>query len=70
MQTWKIGDVRVSTLLDVLSEAPPEVLIPSLTESTVEPYRNWLVPSYLTEDGLLRIAIQSFLVESQGLSGK
>jgi glyoxylase-like metal-dependent hydrolase (beta-lactamase superfamily II) len=66
MQTWNIGGVRVSCLVDVMSDAPPEVLLPSLTEVTVEPYRSWLVPHYLTEGGQLRIAIQSFLIESRG----
>jgi glyoxylase-like metal-dependent hydrolase (beta-lactamase superfamily II) len=66
MAEWKVGDVRISTLLESVAQVPPEVLIPAVTPQSVAPYRSWLEPTYLTPDGFLNIAVQALLVEADG----
>lgn len=66
MESWTIGAVRVTSLLESLQAVPATGVIEAMTPEAVAPHLGWLQPDYVTEDLLVRIAIQSMLVESGG----
>ena len=65
-ETWRIGDVTVTKVVESESWAPlellGEVLLPDMSRAEVEEMQ-WLVPHYV-RDGLLHMGIYSFLVET------
>lgn len=66
METWKIGDVKITSLLEMLQAVPSAALLQAMTPDAVAPHLAWLQPHYVTEDLLVNVAIQSLLVESAG----
>jgi glyoxylase-like metal-dependent hydrolase (beta-lactamase superfamily II) len=66
MEHWTIGEVGISSLLEIELDVPAEMLIAAVTPATVAQHLHWLQPNYLTEDYLMKVAIQSILVESRG----
>lgn len=66
MLEWNIGDVRIRAAVETMLEVPAEAMIDRVSPETVAPYLSWLQPDYLTEDFIMKVAIQSILVESAG----
>ncbi|HVR29229.1 MAG TPA: MBL fold metallo-hydrolase [Thermoanaerobaculia bacterium] len=66
MSGWKIGSVAVTPVIELTLPIPGSFLIPQATPEALAPYREWLLPGYMTEDGLINLTIQAFLVESRG----
>lgn len=64
MQEWKIGDVRVRAAVEVAIPVPAAGLIAELTLESAAEHLGWLQPDYVDEAGNIRLAVQSFLVES------
>lgn len=65
MNTWQVGDVRITSVVEIESPIPGELVIPSATIPAVLAHP-WLVPDFATEDGFLHLRIQLLVVESQG----
>lgn len=66
MQEWKIGDVRVRAAVEVAIPVPAAGLIAGLSLESAAEHLHWLQPDYVDEAGNVRLAVQSFLVESAG----
>jgi glyoxylase-like metal-dependent hydrolase (beta-lactamase superfamily II) len=66
MTGWKIGSVAVTPVIELSLPVPGNFLIPQATPEALLPYADWLRPGYLTEQGLINLTIQAFLVESRG----
>ena len=65
VQSWKIGDVKVTKILE--SEGPsPYPMIPEATPEAVLPMK-WLPPGLLTENGDLILSFHALLVETSEL---
>lgn len=62
----RIGSVQVKVVLELMLEVPAEMMIEKVTPESVAPYLNWLQPNYLTDDYIMRVAVQSFLLEADG----
>ncbi len=63
--TWQIGDVSVTRVEEAITELDATALIPDFTVDMVDQHP-WVVPDYFTADGLLRLSVHSFVVESEG----
>jgi glyoxylase-like metal-dependent hydrolase (beta-lactamase superfamily II) len=67
VQSWKIGAVTVTKIVELSLRISPRFLLPEATPEALEPLRSWLAPRFLGRDGRIVLSIHSFLVESQGL---
>ncbi len=64
---WQIGNVTVTRIIEAeVSGLPPERLSAQLTADRVKQF-DWLIPSYAEEDGLLRLSMHAFVIESRGV---
>lgn len=66
MQTWRVGDVTITSLVETMVEMPLDGFLVGVDTSRLGSHLGWLRPAYLTEDNQLRVAIQALLVESEG----
>lgn len=65
VKSWQVGDVTVTRIIELESARTPEFGYRNLsTEEILE--QAWMRPHFATEDGLLKSAIQAFVLESQG----
>jgi glyoxylase-like metal-dependent hydrolase (beta-lactamase superfamily II) len=60
---WTIGDVTVTKILELEATGGSRFLLPQATEEAVRPI-TWLQPHFADANGRLRLAIQSFIVET------
>ena len=65
MNVWELGDVRITSVVELEAPIPGEAMIPRATAAAVGAHP-WLVPDFATADGLLHLRIQLLVVESQG----
>ncbi len=65
MNTWQVGDVRVTSVVEIEAPIPGELMIPSADVASVQAHP-WLVPDFATADGLVVLRIQLLVVESEG----
>ncbi|NWA28616.1 MBL fold metallo-hydrolase [Pseudomonas gingeri] len=64
-KTWRIGDVTITRVLEFpTSTLPPQVLLKASPEDVLR--HAWLQPEFATPEGLIKINIQAFIIESQG----
>ena len=66
MTGWKIGSATVTPAIELTLPIPATFLLPQATPEALAPYADWLRPGYMTEQGLINLTIQAFLVESRG----
>ena len=66
MSQWKIGDVKLSKIVE--SEGPWEggFVIPNATAENVKKEQDWLYPTFSDENGKIRMSIHALVLESQG----
>lgn len=63
---WQIGEVAVTQIVENESfEFPPEMMFNNLTQARVVQIP-WLRPYYADSDGMLRLSVHAFVVESAG----
>ena len=65
MNSWQIGDVRVTSVVELDAPIPGEFVMPQADAAAVMQHP-WLVPHFATEEGFIRLRIQLLVVESQG----
>jgi glyoxylase-like metal-dependent hydrolase (beta-lactamase superfamily II) len=63
-QSWKIGDVTITRIVESETALPPEGLLPDANASTLEPHRSWLAPSFLDADGNFVLSIHALVIEA------
>ncbi len=66
METWKIGRVKVSRVVEMVLPIPPTMLLPDATPDNLAPMHHWLKPHFLRDDDLVPLSIHTFLIESDG----
>ncbi|HVS64209.1 MAG TPA: MBL fold metallo-hydrolase [Thermoanaerobaculia bacterium] len=67
MDRFQIGDVSITRIVEIETPTNPRWLYAEMTPEAFDPYRSWLEPHFLAEKrGLIQMAIQSFVVESEG----
>ena len=63
MQSWRIGDVTVSKLVELEVTGGSRFLLPQATPEAIQPIA-WLQPHFADENGRLRMSIHSFIVQT------
>lgn len=63
MQSWRIGDVTVSKLVELEMTGGTRFLLPQATPEEIKPIA-WLQPHFADENGKLRMSIHSFIVQT------
>ncbi len=66
MLRWRIGDVRVTRVLEQRAPLPPQGLIPAARPERIAAHRSWLAPHFVSEAGEIVLAIQALVIESRG----
>jgi glyoxylase-like metal-dependent hydrolase (beta-lactamase superfamily II) len=62
--TWKVGDVTITRIPEVMSELLLGELLPAATPESVAPHRSWLEPHFLNADGRFAISIHGLVVDT------
>ncbi len=65
MNQWKIGDVKISRVIESEAVWDGSMLLPNATAENVKKERDWL-STFTSEDGKLKLTIQALVLESQG----
>ena len=65
--TWRVGDVTVTRVEDLVAPLPVGYLVTGLTDAHVDAQRPWVDP-YFTADGDLLLSVHCFVVESSGVT--
>lgn len=63
---WKIGDVTITKVEEVVSPVPLGILFPEATPERLAPHDAWLRPHFLDDEGNMLLSIHAFAVESGG----
>ncbi len=63
--TWKIGDVTVTSVVEIEQHWKFAWLLPDVTDDDIEAI-DWLRPHFVDEKGKLILRIQALVVESRG----
>ncbi|MBV1876969.1 MAG: MBL fold metallo-hydrolase [Pseudomonadales bacterium] len=63
MTTWKIGDIKITRVLDVMENWKPTMLIPEATPQNLEPLYPWLKPHFINPDDTMPLSIHTFVIE-------
>jgi glyoxylase-like metal-dependent hydrolase (beta-lactamase superfamily II) len=66
MDTWKIGNVRVTRVVELEDKWPGTQLLPDATPENLAKEADWLSPAFVDELGNIKLSVHTLLVESQG----
>ncbi len=64
METWKIGDVEITRVVDVVVPLPPTGLVPQAVPEAIADLHGWLCPHFLDGDGNMLLSIHAFAIRS------
>ncbi|HEX2560850.1 MBL fold metallo-hydrolase [Phenylobacterium sp.] len=64
--TWRVGDVRITKVLEHESAFPPQFLLPAADPAELDKI-GWLKPHFLTSKGLMRLSVHALVVETPTL---
>lgn len=65
-RTWKIGDVSISQIVEIVTPAPFAMLFPEVTPERLSPLDGWLRPHFIDAAGNMILSIHAFAIQSQG----
>ena len=63
--SWKIGNVKVTRVIEVDLPTPAGFVLPDAVPENIGKIP-WLAPHFVEPDGMLKMAIQALIIESQG----
>jgi glyoxylase-like metal-dependent hydrolase (beta-lactamase superfamily II) len=64
---WQIGDVTVTKVMELEQPVPVGGLLPDATAEALAPHTAWLKPHFIDDEGMTKLSIHAFVVESSGL---
>lgn len=64
-QTWTVGEVRVTRVVEQIMLLPLSYLLPSVTDEDVAA-QDWLAPDFITDSGLATLSSHSYVLEVDG----
>ena len=65
MLSWQIGEVKITRVVELVSERGNRFVLPMATAEALEPYP-WLKPHFVNADGKLIMSIHALIVETGG----
>ncbi len=66
MKSIQVGDVRITRVVEIETVTNPTFLYPAMVPEAFEPHSEWLRPHFVNEKGQIIMAVQTFIVESEG----
>ena len=68
MLSWQIGDVKVTRVVEMHTDAPHDGPVPFILDATPDALKAmpWLYPDFVTPEGLMKISIHALLVDAPG----
>lgn len=66
LNSWQIGDVKITRWTEYQGQLRPGFLIANIDEDRLEEYANWMKPHFMKDDGQIRISFYIFIIESAG----
>src|SRR5256885_9105819 len=60
---WTVGRVKITKIVEMETVGSPRFVLPLATNEEIQKLP-WLMPSFATEEGRLKMSIHSFLVET------
>lgn len=60
---WKVGAVTITKIVELEGDGGTKFILPQASPDAVREM-DWLIPRYATEEGKLRMSIQSYVVEA------
>ena len=69
MNSWQIGEVKVSCIVETDLPVPYHEKYPFMAAATPSALKEipWLYPNFVTDEGVLKLSIHALLVEAPGL---
>ncbi len=65
MESWKVGDVKIHRVVDLLMDMPATYLIPDANAEALIPLHSWLRPHFLKPDGkTMTVSVHTFVIQS------
>ena len=65
MQTWHIGDARITRIVELEIAGGSRFILPDATRDACRPI-DWMVPHFANERGDLIMSVHALVIESQG----
>ena len=65
MLQWRIGDVTVTSVMEMEAPIPGELILADASPEAIAPH-GWLRPHFADDEGNIILRIQAFVVESRG----
>ena len=59
MNQWRIGDVKVTRIIESEARWDGTTLLPNATAENVRMESDWLLPAFSDEDGKIKLSIHS-----------
>ena len=66
MKEWKIGNVRITKVVEREETWDGTMLLPNATPENMKKEADWLYPTFVDDNGKITLSIHSLIVESQG----
>ncbi len=63
MDSWRIGDVRITRIVEIESTGGSRFILPDATPEAVQPHR-WLHPHFIDDRGRLRMSVHALVIET------
>ena len=65
IRRWQVGDVKVTSIMESADRIPWAPLFSAETADHYKKY-DWLVPKFITPEGMIILAVQAFVLEARG----
>lgn len=66
MKEWKVGNVRITKVVEREETWDGTMLLPNATPENMKKEADWLYPTFVDDNGKITLSIHSLIVESQG----
>jgi glyoxylase-like metal-dependent hydrolase (beta-lactamase superfamily II) len=63
MASWRIGDVRITRIVEIESTGGSRFILPHATPEAVQPHR-WLHPHFMDDRGRLRMSVHALVIDT------
>ena len=64
MQTWKVGDVTITRVVESQTKLPVQILFPEASAAAINRVA-WLKPHFADDEGQVFLAIQALVVRTR-----
>jgi hypothetical protein len=65
MNQWKVGDVKISRVVESEARWDGTMLLPNATAENIRKEADWLYPAFSDETGKIKLSIHALLIESK-----